>query len=236
MAILTIPTEEQQRLLSKRRKIPPIQLRESLSADGQVIWDNLNFEYHHLHKELEAYFKGLPSQLTGLSDEWRERLEATKQWFLAIYELIRQSWDYLTPYHKDGRGSVLTPGLLAAEILEADCKGSLLPAIAGRVVISPRFNYELPAKIAKAKHRGKNSLNQLTKDCSRKWGEYKKAAALEVAVLSWCQDAATKDEYAKQALEIYNCKTNELNRINQKWANSRKGKDEPFEKGSRKTS
>lgn len=236
-----ISHEEQTRLLSKKNKIPPIELRQYLSQDGQGLWDTTNFEYYHFHAELKAYFQGLPSQLQSLSEEWRCYLETKRKWFLALYELIRQSWQYLTPYHKDKNGNELTPGLLAAEILEAECKGSLLPAVADRVEIDPRFNYDLPAKIAKANHKGKHSIDQLDYNCRKKWGEQYgdyslyKAASLEPAILSWCRYAASKDKYAKDALKAYELAVEDLQSVLVKHWNYRKRKQEIWENGSRKS-
>lgn len=237
---LIIPGDEQNNLLSKRYKIPPIEIRQYLSLDGQELWDTTSFEYYHFHAELKAYFQGLPSQLESLGEEWRCYLEAKKKWFLALYELIRQSWHYLTPCHRDNKGNELTPGLLVAEILENECRGSLIPAVAERAEIDTRFNYELPAKIAKAKHQGERSLRQLDYKCRKKWGEqygnysFYDAASLEVAILSWCRYASTQDKYAKTALKAYEVAATELDAILIKYWGFRKRKQEVWENGSRK--
>ncbi|MHC5612528.1 MAG: hypothetical protein ACYTXA_16315 [Nostoc sp.] len=239
---MIIPHEEQAKLLSKKNEIPPIELRQHLSPDGQELWDTTNFEYYHFHAELKAYFQGLPSQLQSLSEEWRCYLEVKRKWFLALYELIRQSWQYLTPYHQDKNGNELTPGLLAAEILEAECRGSLLPAVAARVEIAPRFNYDLPAKIAKARHKGKRSIDQLNYECRKKWGEQYgdyslyKVAATQVGILSWCRYAASQDKYAKNALKAYELAATDLQSTLHKHWNYRKRKQEIWENGNKKLS
>jgi hypothetical protein len=226
---------EVQELLSKEGKIPPKALRPYLSHDGQELWDTVDFEYQHLHQELKAYFQGLPSQLESLPEQWRVYLEAKKRWFLSLYELIRQAWSHLTPYHQDRHGNPLTPGLLAAELLEIQCKGELLPAIAGRAEIAPRRNYELGAKIAKARHKGTRATDQLMKDARRGWGEFYESASYIVAVLSHCR-AASHDKYVKQSLKAYDLAASELDAIIIKQGQYAKCKTQVWEKGSRKSS
>lgn len=227
--------KEIQELLSKEGRIPPKELRPYLTPDGQELWDNIDFEYYYLHQELKAYFQGLPSQLEFLPQEDRDYLEAKKKWFLALYELIRQSWKYLTPYHNDKNGNPLTPGLLAAELLQAECQAKLIPAIAGRAEIAPRRNYELRAKIAKAEHKGARAVNQLLKDCRRQWGEFDKPVSVIAAVLSYCR-ASSQDKYVKQALKAYDTAANELNSVVVRQGGYAKRKMEVWEKGSRKSS
>jgi len=234
MQKLSVPTSEQKQLLSKRGKLPPSEWRKHLSKEGLELWDSLNSDYENLHNELEAYFQGLPSQLSDLSGDKRELLEARKDWFLGFYELLRQAWDFLTPYHFDRYGNEVTPGLLASEILKQECYGSMQPAIAGRVEIAPRRNYDSFAKMLKAERRGDKAIKQFEKDYFRQLGAYKKNQELEVAVISYCRYAATQDKYVKKALKKFDDSRETLRAKGNRIFNVPKKKQEIWEKGFRK--
>lgn len=228
--------EEQQELLCKWGEIPPKSCRRFLSVDGQNLWDCLEFEYEYFYRELEAFFRGEPSQLTELEPKWKHYLRAKREWFLAFYQLLRDAWRHLPEEFKSREDKKLTPGLLASEILEAESKAKLLPAIAGYVEVTPRRNYDLPAKVAKAVHRSDKFVEQVQKDYDRQLGEFYNAAQFEVSIISHCRGAATKDEQVKESLEAFEKQRDKLSAVIYKYWNYRKATQQIWDRGVTKTS
>lgn len=225
------PLAEITAILYSLQDIPPMSLKSSLTEDGQKLWDNCRYEHDVFYQELEAYFKGLPSQLDQLeNDNWRNYFDCKRRWFLALYQVIRVSWKHLEPFHYDESGNELTPGLLVSKIIEVECFASLLPTLEDHCEIVPRRLYDLESRIAKAIHQ--NTIDQLFKEIREENKTVDKLAIFRVIVLSYCR-GNKKDNLIARALNDYESVASELSDLTRKVGNFRRTKKQTWIDGEK---
>lgn len=231
---LPIPQEEQRMIIAKLDELPPDSLKASFSENDQYeYWESQKLNYQTLLKELKAYFEGREVQLDGLDEYEQELYRAERDFYLALYNLLREAWKDFKEvpktisgkfFHRDLTREISiklwqcflknpifeSPGTLLCAIIENDAKAQMIPCLVGRYDLNYRKLYRWELEKNKLAQTTNPEIN-LKAEEEKLYKKRRKILGKEIEELLWlpelcllvCQYIAMHNKFVKRSFEIY---------------------------------
>jgi len=242
-----IPDSEAKAVLLAFNNLPPDYWLPYLSQDQLDHWHSEKNKFQLLHQELKAYFSGNANVLSSLdlSPESRNLIARLRDYYLALYALLREGWEVIKQSTKDSGGyfKFENPGQLLITIIENDANASIYQSCVPSE-FQPRKRYELYrtsnsiskaladgvpiTKIETTKDRplkpnkrrrntNKTILDCYREDVMRDEGEMMQFADLELHCLRICREPKNlnETESLKHKLADYDREAERLNKLQQ---------------------